>query len=148
MMILSHIYRIFPRIILTTVIIMLFGYVFVMQTNTAIKETINKNVGPDDLLSRLEMADFYLSRGDLKNAEIEVSEALVFDSKNIYALEKFSKIKNPNETYREIIKLEKTLMIRPDYQAAWLKLANLYENVGRDDLAGGAREKAAKLTTI
>lgn len=145
---LPQIYRIFPRAVVIGVILCVLFFVFLVHINANYKAVGKKFIGPDDLAVGLEASDYYLRRGEVKKAEGEISEALVFSPTNIYALEKLFKIKDSDETYGEITRVEETLQKRPDYQAAWLKLANLYENIGRDDLADGARAKAAKLTTI
>ncbi len=143
---LPQIFRIFSRTFVVFAILSLFAFTLLEDTAN-IKDNKNNN-RPDDFRVRLDRADLYLSRGDVKKAEGEINSILVFWPGNVFALEKLSKIKDKKETYLEISKVEDTIKKRPDYKAAWIKLADLYENVGRVDLAREARSRAYKLTTI
>lgn len=50
------------------------------------------------------------------------------------------------DVWREIEKTRAIIERRPDYAAAWLRLAVLYEQVGENELASIAREQVNRLS--
>lgn len=81
-----------------------------------------------------------------KSAEEKLTTILTFDPDNAYAREILNRV---NLHFEEIeAQIAKTLVIlenQPDWQAAWIKLAGLYEKVGKSKLAIEAKERAKHL---
>lgn len=87
------------------------------------------------------------SESDAKKAQKEIEAALENDPNNGYALrllKYFQKI--PEEDVdQEIVKTQEILKQRPDYAAAWLRLALLYQKIGAEKQADEALKEARQL---
>ena len=85
----------------------------------------------------------------LNLAREKLQIALIINPKNSYAQKQLlivNKLETPN-IQEEIAKTQEILKIRPDYSAAWLRLSILYDQLGENDLAKEAKEKALKLNS-
>ena len=86
---------------------------------------------------------------NLNLAREELKIALTVSPKNTYALKQLlivNKLETPN-IQEEIAKTIEILKIRPDYSTAWLRLSILYDQLGENNLAKEAKEKALKLNS-
>lgn len=89
-----------------------------------------------------------VSKEKYKLAEEKLSTVLTFDPDNVYAREILSRVNSHfGEIEEQITKTLAVLKNQPDWQAAWIKLADLYEKVGEDELSTEAKEKAKRLKT-
>ena len=85
----------------------------------------------------------------LNLAREELEMALTVSPKNTYAQKQLlivNKLETPN-IQEEIAKTIEILKIRPDYSTAWLRLSILYDQLGENNLAKEAKEKALKLNS-
>lgn len=95
----------------------------------------------------LRNALMHLTRGEDDLAGFEVNEALSQDSQNIYLLELYKKVNlgNKKQIEQELALTKRVLETRPDYAGAWMRLAIIYDQLGEDELAIEARNRARKL---
>ncbi len=165
-----HIFRIISRrsgranlfIRIVVVFVIIFALVSVLRITTGLSlnaENPNKysrvgrnrsSVAGSHLRLALNYTSNYLasqSESDAKEAQKEIEAALESDPRNGYALrllKYFQKI--PEEDLdQEIVKTQEILKQRPDYAAAWLRLALLYQKIDAEKQADEALKKARQL---
>lgn len=89
-----------------------------------------------------------ISNKNFREANKHLSIVLEFDPSNVYALEMNRKLDSQvREIEVEILRTLKIVELQPNWKEAWLKLADLYEKVGKSELAEEARERAKGLKT-
>jgi|SRR3989344_6051807 len=146
------------RILAVILIAVLFVYLFYSQSGKQLEkvDVLEKNVSlnPSDFNKRLQLALAYEEEfikinnyQFLHNAQEEAKVALELNPSNLYAAKVLFRLneKDSTELQSEILTINSILRKRPDYQAAWLKLATLYEKIGDYKSAQEAREKAKLL---
>lgn len=140
-------FQIFLRAVF--VILLMCAAVYVFSTGStpiASKEAHVKNV---DIKLLLGKAYELARQGRYDKAQENLMTVLQFEPNNVYANELLAKVLiDSKQTDRDILKMTDVTGKRPDYKAAWTKLANLYEINGETDNARKAREIADKLEVI
>jgi len=109
---------------------------------------------PSDFNKRLRLAlsyeEEFKKTSNLQNLEKALEEAKVaqqLDPQNLNAQRLILRLNKENsaEIKKEIQQVATIVKNRPDYQAAWLKLAALYEKLGDEKNAHDARNRAKLL---
>ena len=109
---------------------------------------------PSDFNKRLRLAlsyeEEFKKTSNLQNLEKALEEAKVaqqLDPQNLNAQRLILRLNKENsaEIKKEIQQVATIVKNRPDYQAAWLKLATLYEKLGNEKGADDARNRAKLL---
>ena len=141
----------------------IFGFLTILITKSHYQTSLEQSMSIKPLTSKSVSANshvIYASRlinefnqsqnpQKLNLAREKLQIALIINPKNSYAQKQLlivNKLETPN-IQEEIAKTQEILKIRPDYSAAWLRLSILYDQLGENDLAKEAKEKALKLNS-
>ncbi len=147
-----------PRILIILVIGTAFLSFFGNQDGREVNRIdVLENVllhSPSDFNKRLQLALLYerefTKTGNLQNLDRALAEARFanqFDPSNSKTLRLLARLNRADESEirKEIAAVEKIVAARPDYSAAWQKLAVLYEKLGDTERAAIARSRAKLL---
>lgn len=141
----------FPFLIRVFAIIALIGvFVYFILSQTTVRATIlsDKTQGMNGTLS-IERASRLAADHKYKEAQEALLMVLQFEPSNVYANNLLAKVMAMSgETKADILKVGAVTIKRPDYKAAWEKLAILYEITGDTENARQARETANGLKVI
>jgi len=119
---------------------------------TKTKSNSNRSSANQYLISAIEHKNNYQNRADKKEfdaAKDSILSSLEVDPENPFAIRLLQELNTQDikQTEEEIQKIIKILEVRPDYAAAWISLGLLYEQIGEDDLAKNAKERAKALNS-
>lgn len=140
----------FSRAVVVFLIIAFCTIVFFGNSVSADKPYMQDlNSDPADSRLRFEYALKLLKEGQYGQAQKQLVVAYEFDKKNVYIGSALSRLLINSEDIRtEIERTLQTVANRPDYVAAWVRLASLYESIGDIDRAEQARLMGENLKTI
>lgn len=134
--------------LLLVLVVLTFAYLVINTSGPPYgQEQFNKIREVSGERVQLRNALMHLTRGENDLAGFEVNEALSQDSQNIYLLELYKKVNlgNKKQIEQELALTKRVLETRPDYAGAWMRLAIIYDQLGEDELAIEARNRARKL---
>lgn len=109
------------------------------------ESTVNSHL--KSAIGHLENYHINKDKVELENALGEIGLTLELQPTNPYSLRLLGTLKKQNgqEVEEQIEKTQQVLSARPDYAAAWLRLAVLYQQKGEGELANAALDRAKKL---
>ncbi|MBI3341631.1 hypothetical protein HY024_00750 [Candidatus Curtissbacteria bacterium] len=141
-------FQFFARILAIALILGLFIYLFLVpiKSNTGPLSLVAHNINAQQMIDR---ASELVAQHKYNEAQETLLIVLQFEPKNIYANDLLAKlIATSQQTQKDILRVGVVTIKRPDYKAAWEKLANLYEITGDLENARIARETANGLKVI
>lgn len=148
-----QILRIFSRTILVLFVVAAFLIIFLNVKTRPVpivydQENVLK-LRPEMTNLRFSYVFRLLEDGQITKAKAQLKNAYQFDKKNVYVNSMLlGTIVNGSELKSELAKTKGVVEKRPDWAAAWIKLAGLYEMAGKAELAREAQLKAESLKTI